>query len=123
MKGSNNPNIKAKQWAQRLQDETLGHEAISLPVPSACEQDETDENVHTGITPTSERNNVKLQCERMDGYTIVGNDVEALFPSLLDVESARITREAVMASELEIENMDFETALKYLVVAGGKKLV
>ena len=61
-----------------------------------------------------------IQCKREDGYTIVGNDVEALFPSLLDVESARIAREAVMASDLKVENMDYEMALKYLTVTGGK---
>ena len=57
---------------------------------------------------------------RDDDYSIVGTDVKALFPSLLDVESARIAREAVMASDLKVENMDYEMALKYLTVAGGK---
>ena len=49
--------------------------------------------------------------------------MEALFPSLLDVESARIAREAVMLSNLKVENMDYEMALKYLIVAGGRSHV
>ena len=50
---------------------------------------------------------------------ISGTDVEALFPSLRDVESARIVREAVIKSEADIENFDCNAALKYLYIVGG----
>ena len=52
-------------------------------------------------------------------YTIVGNDVEALFPSLKDLESARIVRQAIEMSEMQFENVDYDAALKYLVITGG----
>ena len=48
-----------------------------------------------------------------------GTDVEALFPSLRDIESARVVREAVMKSNVSIETFDCEAALKYLYIVGG----
>ena len=51
---------------------------------------------------------------------MVGTDVEALFPSLTDIEAARITREAVMRSRAEFKNTDIELALRYLVITGGQ---
>ena len=122
VRASHVPNIKAKLWAVRLQDEALGQEAINLPCPR---EGSITPNMPL---PASKHHEVKydtehkppLQCDRSEGYTIVGNDVEALFPSLLDIESARITRQAVLMSDLQMENMDYELALKYLLVAGGK---
>ena len=110
VRGTCNPNMKAKLWAARLQDEVFGTDAINLPEPTPSEQEELNGN--SKLAP-------RVQCKRKDGYTIVGNDVESLFPSLLDIESARIAREAVLASDLTIENLNYEVALKYLLVAGG----
>ena len=45
--------------------------------------------------------------------------MEALFPSLTDIESARIVREAIETSDMKFENVNFEKALKYLRVSGG----
>ena len=46
--------------------------------------------------------------------------MEALFPSLADVESARIAAEAVMESPATFENVDYRMALRYLFIVGGK---
>ena len=59
------------------------------------------------------------QSNKVDDYTIVGNDVEALFPSLRDVECARITRRAIETSAMKFENVDIVAALKYLRLVGG----
>ena len=45
--------------------------------------------------------------------------MEALFPSLRDVESAKVVREAVLKSDIRIENFDWKTAIKYLYIVGG----
>ena len=42
-----------------------------------------------------------IQKKREDGYCIIGTDVKALFPSLTDVESARMTRCAILQSEIK----------------------
>ena len=60
-----------------------------------------------------------MQSSDKSEYTIVGNDVEALFPSLTDLESARIVREAIETSEMKLDNIDIVTALKYLRIVGG----
>ena len=60
-----------------------------------------------------------LQSSDPQKYTIVGNDVEALYPSLKDIESARVAREAVKTSGLIFANIDVVSALKYLRVTGG----
>ena len=52
-----------------------------------------------------------LQSSDPSEYTIVGNDVKALFPSLTDIEVARITREAIEDSDLRFENVDVDELL------------
>ena len=64
-----------------------------------------------------------MQSDDPRQYTVVGNDVEALFPSLKDLESARVTREAVENSGLKLENINVEAALKYLRIVGGDEHV
>ena len=71
------------------------------------------------VNVNTKENVPPLQSLKLEEYTVVGNDVEALFPSLTDLESARIAREAVETSELKFENVDAEAALKYLRVTGG----
>jgi len=95
-KGSPVPNFKAKLWALRIQDELTNNSPLRLP--------------------STERVTRNIQGEEM---VITGTDVEALFPSLRDVESARIVREAVLKSETVIENLDCNLALKYLYIVGG----
>ena len=51
---------------------------------------------------------------------ISGTDVESLYPSLRDIEAARITREAVLTSGVQFENIDYIAALRYLYLVGGK---
>ena len=57
----------------------------------------------------------QMQSSNKEDYTIVGTDVEALFQSLDDLESARIVREAVEESGICFENIDIEAAFQYLV--------
>ena len=99
-KGSPIPNFKAKLWALRIQDEITGHEAL----PS-----------YPDVDPGEKKSNI----QNNDDLVICGTDVEALFPSLKDVESARIVREAVMKTEAYIENFNCKAALKYLSIVGG----
>ena len=54
------------------------------------------------------------------GRVIAGADVESLFPSLRDVECARIVSDAVMQSSAVFENVDYTLALKYLLIVGGR---
>ena len=68
---------------------------------------------------TKSRKYSQIQSTDPHEYTMVGNDVEALFPSLRDLEAARIVRESVLTSDIEFENIDYVTALKYLRVVGG----
>ena len=51
---------------------------------------------------------------------MVGNDVESLFPSIKDVEGARMVRCAIKKGDLNIENFDYDLALRYLRITGGK---
>ena len=71
----------------------------------------TDGSADTIIPP--------IQKEGSGNLIIAGADVEALFPSLSDLESARIAGEAVVESKASFENIDYTTALKYLLIVGG----
>ena len=64
-------------------------------------------------------NSPPLQMSRDEGWSIVGTDVEALFPSLADLESAKIVREAVRDSEMSFNNVDYNHGLVYLRIMGG----
>ena len=50
----------------------------------------------------------------------MGTDVKALFPSLKDVECARMVRYAMLESSIKFENVDYTKALRYLRIVGGK---
>ena len=106
---TNVPNFKSKIWASRLNDEVEGKLAINLP--KSCESCEP--------RMISNEQQAPLQMNRKDGWSIVGTDVEALFPSLADIESAKIVREAVRESSMRFNNVDFERGLIYLRIVGG----
>ena len=52
--------------------------------------------------------------QKQSGMVIVGADVVQLFPSLKDVETARLARYAILESKVEFENVDYLHALRYL---------
>ena len=100
---------------------------------SSEEKDGAKDQEPEGSTwPNGEQNDVKerkgdvspdippLQRARSEGYVISGTYVEALYPSLRDIEAARITREAVLTSGVQFENIDYIAALRYLYLVGGK---
>ena len=60
-----------------------------------------------------------MQMSKEHCLTIAGIDVEALFPSLEDVEVARKARQAVEEAETEFHNVNYDLAMKYLLVTGG----
>ena len=113
MRGTNIPNIKSKLWATRIQDELTNNQAISLPGSLGGNRDHCENQ--TPIPP--------LQSNLLANYSIVGTDVEALFPSLQDIEVARMAREAVMLSKTDYLNVNIELALRYLIVTGGRSHV
>ena len=47
---------------------------------------------------------------------VVGADVEALYPSLTDIEVAEICYEAVMASKVKFENINYQRAGMYVAM-------
>ena len=57
------------------------------------------------------------------GVAIVGADVCQLFPSLKNIETARLARYAVMHSNVDFANWDFKKALRYLYIVGGKNFL
>ena len=104
------PNMKAKMWASRLKEEVEGERVIKSP--KTCEKcDLRYEN----------DDHVPLQMLREKRWSIVGTDVEALFPSLTDIESGRVVRNAAMSSEITFNNIDYKRALVYLRIVGGSE--
>ena len=49
---------------------------------------------------------------------LIGN--ESLFPSIMDVEAARMAQIALDRSELDFDGFDIHMALRYLRVVGGR---
>ena len=94
------PNFRAKLWTMRIQNEITDHSTFQLP-----RVDDT------------ESCSGEMQYE--DELVISGTYVEALFPSIRDIESARVVRETVIESDASIGNFDCKAALKYLYIVGG----
>ena len=64
------------------------------------------------------------RCIQKNGnLAIVGADVVSLFPSLRNIESARLARHAILQSKLSFESVDYHRALQYIYIVGGKELL
>ena len=61
-----------------------------------------------------------IQCDEENKYVIAGANVEASFHSLKDVECARMAADAVMQSSATFEGVNYDLALKYLLIVGGE---
>ena len=82
------PNLQAKLQAARLMDEVDGDVAVERKQSKPKER------------PTDQ------PAIQQDGMVMVGNDVELLFPSLRDVEAARMARLALIKSKLDVDGFD-----------------
>ena len=94
------PDIGERMRAGRLIDKLYNDEAIVVSEPEIID--------------------TKIQ---KDGMTIVGSDVVSLFPSLKNIESARLARHAVLQSKVEFSNIDYLKALRYIHIVGGRDLL
>ena len=93
------PNLNDRVKAGFLIDEVECNEAIYVKSPSNCRK-------------------VK-QKSGLENVCFIGHDVKSLFPSLKSVESARLTRHAILNSEVDVESFDHKMALRYLYIIGG----
>ena len=60
----------------------------------------------------------------MDGPIMVtGFDVKSLYPSLRDIDTACIVREAIIHSDISFEGFDYNRALAYLRVLAGEEIM
>ena len=104
-KGSVLPDIKERMNAGHVLDEILGSD--SIPIPGG--------------------NNVKTKTrggmQKSSGLAVVGSDVVSLFPSLKNIESARLARKAILESEVDVGSFDHLKALRYIFVVGGRELL
>ena len=101
-KGSIIPDMEDRMKAGKFLDKIFGDEAIPLP---------------------NQQSHVGGQKQKRSGLSIVGSDVKSLFPSLRAVETARLARCAILKSKVEFSNWDYQKALRYLFVVGGRELV
>ena len=100
--------VKQRLLAVGLLDRIMGKD--SIPLPGSPEQrNEPSTHSHAQI--------------QEEGFVIIGSDVEKLYPSLKPLEAARLTRIAVLESNVEFQDVDFTKALRYLYVVGGVELL
>ena len=66
---------------------------------------------------------LKPRKQKDGNLAIVGADVVSLFPSLMNIESARLARHAILHSNVKFENVDYHKALQYICIVGGKDLL
>ena len=98
------PNIKDRLLAGNLIDQIDGKEAIVVP---------NERRSH----------NKPFQKNGAENVAFVGTDVISLFPSLKNVETARMAKYAILNSDVNIENFDTKIALRYLTIVGGIELL
>ena len=98
------PNISERLLASSLIDKIEGE--IPIVIPDA-----------------PRKSDIPLQKEGPENVVFVGTDVTSLFPSLKNVETARMAKYAVLNSDIDIENFDYTMALRYLTIVGGRELL
>ena len=92
------PNLKAQLWATRILDE-INNDAIHRPgSPKAA---------------SKARN---IQEDNDESLYIIGTDVESLFPSLRDIEVARMARQALEEPGAKFERINYDFVMKYLLL-------
>ena len=64
-----------------------------------------------------------VQKEVLENVCFIGHDVKSLFPSLTSVETARLTRHAILNSNVDVESFDHKMALRYIYIVGGRQLI
>ena len=60
------------------------------------------------------------KAQMLDKLAIIGADVKSLFPSMKNIETARLARHAILNSKVNFENFDYLMALRYIFINGGK---
>ena len=100
------PDIKNRLIATGLIDRISGSNPIPLPDCGGSHRE------HSGEVSVQEK-----------GFVLVGSDVEKLYPSLRPLEAARLTRLAILESEIDIIDVDHRKALRYIYVVGGVELL
>jgi hypothetical protein len=58
----------------------------------------------------------KLVQDKSSNIVLVGSDVEALYPSLQDIQTANIIFRAIMETEIGFEGVHFQEAVRYIVL-------
>ena len=104
-KGGVVPCISSRMSAGRLLDTLNGVNGIKLP---ECPK------VNRTIPGQKKQKSGKL--------AIIGADVVSLFPSLKSVESAQLAKNAILASKVEFESVDYIKAMRYIYTVGGSEL-
>ena len=107
VRGTSIPDLKQRLIAVGLLDRVMGtNKPFKLPTNKNNKTDLKD------APPVQE-----------EGFVVVGSDVEKLFPSLRPLDAARLTRLAVLQSDVKIDNIDPIMGLRYLYIVGGKELI
>ena len=84
--------------------------------------DALEENEAISIKERSKGPKV-VQKPGLENVCFIGQDVKSLFPSLKCIETARLTRYAVLNSDINVENFDHKMALRYIFIVGGRQLI
>ena len=88
--------IPSRMTAGWVLDKIIGENPIELPGKSPGQHE--------------------LKRQKLEGLSVVGADVCSLFPSLPNVETARMARKAVLASNVEFVDFDYIKALRYIKI-------
>ena len=70
------------------------------------------------VVHAREVDNAKVQDQ--SEVVVVGADVEALYPNLVDIEIANITYDTIMKSKINFRNINYRKALLYLAINMNK---
>ena len=107
---TNIPDLKNRLIAVGLIDRIEGGEPIALPKRGEWTQKDDPK------VPNPEK-------RQEPGFVLVGSDVEKLYPSLRPLEAARLTRKAILESDIDITGVNLKKALRYIYIIGGVELI
>jgi hypothetical protein len=73
-----------------------------------------------GMKVTHARDVDNAMVQEKEEVVVVGADVEALYPNLVDIEIANIAYDAIIKSKINFQNVNYRKALLYLAINMNK---
>ena len=113
------PTAEQKLRQEMFENQDSGSKGSSLRLKDPSHKHTESPSIGTSLVDNVPDNDINIS----DGLMVTGFDVQSLYPSLRDIDSAAIARESVIHSNLDFKDLDVKKALAYLRIVAGEEVM